>query len=264
MLYETEYVEECVIEEDFIDQDDEFEEPRIKKHRQSYGIPISQNTARAIYNMSGTVVNSVDGQLTVDPTPVVIKDDDSIIIEEVRNEMKVPYEFNDVQKNALHALLNGKNVVVNSPCGSGKLSIFTAGVLGLRKKRNNHKLFGIILEPLVAISEEKRKGNPPVSVAFIDLKGHSKVSDNTLNVTDDIVKDIEEGKIACVFMSAEAMLSQKGTTMVKSWRQNLVLGCTDEAQLYLDEQWGSPDFRGDMNRAPGDFVFPYFYKSNLN
>ena len=164
--------------------------------------------------------------------------------------MHLPYEFNDVQLEALHAIGNGRDVFVNSPCGSGKINIFFAGVLLLRKVKNMPKGVGIILEPLVAISEEKRKKNPPLPVMFLDKKGNCKVSEN-LNLSDDFASDVENGKIPCVFMSAEALLSSKGIQLMKRWRKNLVLGTIDEGQLYTVEQWGSSEFRVDMSRAPG-------------
>ena len=87
-----------------------------------------------------------------------------------------------------------RDVFVNSPCGSGKMNIFFAGVLLLRKVKNMPKGLGIILEPLVAISEEKRKNNPPLPVMFLDRKGNGKISKNC-NASEDFEKEVENGKV---------------------------------------------------------------------
>ena len=256
LLYEKEFVEDVVeelvcLENEEIDDFFVSSEPRVKRKKKSYEFPISKESADIMYKRSGTLLKSVEGPIFVQPKPVVFTNPISIAIEEVRHELKVSYEFNDMQLKSLNAIGSGHDVLLNAPCGSGKMMVFFAGVLLLRKVKRMPKGFGIVLEPLVAISEEKRNGTPPLAVAFIDMRGEVKISENVLDVSEDKLKDISEGKVACVFMSGEAALSQKGLELVKSWRKSLLLVCTDEAQLYTEDQWGARDFRVDMSRAPG-------------
>ena len=255
ILYDQEFVEDV---EEIVDIESEEDEdffvntgPKVKRKKLSYQFPISKQTADFIYQKSGSLMKSVDGPISVYPKPLVFSDHMCSAIENVRLKLKVGYQFNDMQLMAMHAIGSGHDVMLNAPCGSGKMMVFFAGVLLLRIVKQMPKGFGIILEPLVAISEEKQSSNPPLPVAFIDMKGEVKISDNVLDVSEDKLKDISEGKVACVFMSAEAALSQKGLELVKSWRKSLLLVCTDEAQLYTEDQWGARDFRVDMSRAPG-------------
>ena len=251
VLLEPEFTEECVeeveYEEDFFGNS----EPPAKRQKSSYTFPISEASAHAIYMKSGSLVHPVNGDLNIYPAAVKFENHIKIAIEEVRSELNLSFTFNDMQEHALHSMASGHDVLVNAPCGSGKMAIFFAGVLLLRKIRQMPKGFGIILEPLVSISEEKRKNAPPLPIAFINVKGTIKISDNILDVSDDRLKDISEGKFPVIFMSSEAALTDKGLMLVKSWRKSLLVVCTDEAQLYTDDQWGSSTFRGDMNRAPG-------------
>ena len=253
LLFESEMNEEFVEEivED-TEHEDLFEpgEPIKKKFKTTYCNPMSKAMAHDVYQKSGKLLKLVKTPLKVSPQKQVFRQSLQALINEVKDEMNLPYEFNEVQLEALHAIGNGRDVFVNSPCGSGKMNIFFAGVLLLRKVKNKPKGVGIILEPLVAISEEKRKKNPPLPVMFLDRRGNCKVSNN-FNFSEDFSKDVENGKIPCIFMSAEALLSSKGIQLLKRWRKNLLLGTIDEGQLYTAEQWGSSEFRVDMSRAPG-------------
>jgi superfamily II DNA helicase RecQ len=256
ILYEQEFVED--VNEEMVNSESEEDEdiffntaPKVKRRKLLYEYPISKQSADLIYKRSGSLVKPVDSPISVHPKPLVFLDHLSSAIENVRLQLKVDYQFNDMQVMAMQAIGNGHDVMLNAPCGSGKMMVFFAGVLLLRKVKQMPQGFGIILEPLVAISEENQKSNPPLPVAFMDMTGEVKISDNILDVSEDKLKDISEGKVACVFMSAEAALSQRGLELVKSWRKSLLLVCTDEAQLYTEDQWGARDFRVDMSRAPG-------------
>ena len=253
LLFETELNEDCIEEVvENLECEDWFElhEPSKKKLKKSYCYPISKANAYEIYQKSGNLVKSMKTALKVYPQKQIFNKSIQDLITEVKYELKLPYELNDVQLEALHAIGNGHDVLVNSPCGSGKMNIFYAGVLLLRKIKKMPKGVGIILEPLVAISEEKRKKNPPLPVMFMDMKGNCRASEN-INISEDLAQDVENGKIPCVFLSAEALLCPKGIKLLKRWRKNLVFGVIDEGQLYTTEQWGSPGFRVDMSRAPG-------------
>lgn len=254
MLQDYEFVEECVEEVLSEESDDdlfETREPKKKKRKSTYKFPISKQTSDKIYAKAGTSVHSSDGIMIVEPYPVVFQPTITELIEEVRVEMKLPYEFNDIQLQALHAIGNLKDCIVNAPCGAGKMNIFFAGTLLLRKVKNMAQGIGVILEPLVAISEEKRKKNPPVAVCFIDMNGECNVSDGIVNISENMLDSILKGQIVSIFISAEALLSVRGIEMLKSWRHNLLLAAVDEAQLFGEDQWGSTKFRIDMSRAPG-------------
>ena len=229
----------------------ESSEPKVKRKKMLYEFPISNKAADEIYRRSGSLVKSVEGTIYVRPKPLVFTNPITIAIEEVRQALKVSYQFNDMQMQSLQAIGSGQDVLLNAPCGSGKMMVFYAGVLLLRKVKQMPMGFGIVLEPLVSISEEKRNSNPPLNVAFIDMKAEVRISDDLLDISEDKLKDISEGQVPCVFMSAEVALSQRGLELVKSWRKSLLLVCTDEAQLYTEDQWGAQDFRVDMSRAPG-------------
>ena len=104
------------------------------------------------------------------------------------------------------------------------------------------------MEPLVSISEEKRKKDPLLPVVFLNQSGDCKLSENI-----EVSKPIElvrEGKVPCIFASAEALLSPIGQSLMRDLRKKSVLACVDEAHLFSTDQWGSDDFRVSMSRAP--------------
>ena len=79
----------------------------------------------------------------------------------------------------------------------------------LRKIRGQPKGVGWILEPLVSISAEKRNKNPPLPVVFVNKLGDYKTSDD-VEISQPIEK-IKEGFFPCIFISAEALMTNTGT-----------------------------------------------------
>jgi len=78
-------------------------------------------------------------------------------------------------------LVNGKNVVLNAPIGSGKLLVCYLGILGiniLRKMFNLSKGVGVVLQPLNNILIEKTNNSPPIPTAYMTTTGEGMKSGN--------------------------------------------------------------------------------------
>ena len=106
------------------------------------------------------------------------------------------------------ALINNRNVVLISPCGSGKLLVFHMGVHILRKRLEIPNGVGICLQPLNNILFEKTNNNPPVKTAFLTISGEAVKSGNAQ--LSHSLDEIKSGDIGCILGHAESFVSAKG------------------------------------------------------
>ena len=115
-------------------------------------------------------------------------------------------------------LYHGKNVILVSPCGSGKLLVYYLDVHLLRKKFNLPNGVGICLQPLNNILYEKTNGNPPMNTTFVTMTGEAIKSGNT-NLSHSL-DEIMSGEVGCILGDAESFLSMRGTFMFVSQVEN--------------------------------------------
>ena len=211
--------------------------------RVKYEYPVTQNTSDLIYSKAGESVF-----LPMTNIPLQIRGSFKNMIDDCLNELNIDFTLNNMQMSALHSILNSQDTIVISPCGTGKLLVFYLAVALLKKAKNCPNGVGWILQPLVSISEDKRKHNPVLPVVFVTKSGDFKTSDEI--ESSEPIEKIKEGHCPCIFISAEALLSPTGRSLMKDLRSRTVLACTDEVHLFLDDHWGNKDFRLEMSRAP--------------
>ena len=113
-----------------------------------YQLSLPQNKAISLYNTAGTEEDEIKNEMTVYPSPHALSTAEEQLIFEVKEELGVPFDLDSFQVQSLVALLNGRNVVLVAPCGSGKLLVFYMGVKLLRIKYNLPKGIGVCLQPL--------------------------------------------------------------------------------------------------------------------
>ena len=209
-----------------------------------YCYPISKQLSDKIYEFTGEKLKITEPRI-----PFVLSDRVKVIIEETVQELGLGFNLNDMQLRSVHAIATGQDLILISPCGTGKMLVFFLAVAVLRKIKNMPNGVGYILEPLVAISEDMRSHDPPLPVVVLDNLGVKKPSENDKsNVT---IEEIVEGKYPCIFISAESVLSPEGRSLMRKLRKQTILVCTDEAHLFTNDQWGHQDFRQSMSQAPG-------------
>ena len=173
-----------------------------------YKIPISENTANFIYAEAGTEETEVKNGTVVLPSPHMLTTSEEELIRQTAREMSVPFVLDHFQVQALVALLNNRNVVLISPCGSGKLLVFQMGIELLRKKFNLPNGVGICLQPLNNILFEKTNNNPPIKTAYLTMMGDAVKSEN-VHLSHSL-NEILTGEIGCLLGHAESFLSPRG------------------------------------------------------
>ena len=86
-------------------------------------MPITQSFALNIYQKAGTEEDEVNNAISILPFPHVLSSSEETLILEAKEKLGFKFDLDRFQLQAVVALLNGRNVVLNAPCGSGKLAI---------------------------------------------------------------------------------------------------------------------------------------------
>ena len=150
-----EYNSDCSLNSD---TDDKCEiDIEISNVKTGFQLPISQSTASEIYKTAGTEENEVNGDICVTPSPHAVSTADEQLIFKMKEELGVNHDLDSFQVQSLVALLNGRNVVLVAPCGSGKLLVFYLAVKILRVKYDLPNGVGLCLQPLNNILWKKFK-----------------------------------------------------------------------------------------------------------
>ena len=109
-------------------------------------------------------------------------------------------------------LIRDKNVILNTPTGSGKSLVFDIGVYILRKLKNIPKGIGICLEPLNNILSEKTSDKKSLaSSAYLTMTGEDlKKGEANLSVSEE---ELLSGNIMYLYGHPESFLSTKGGSL---------------------------------------------------
>ena len=106
-------------------------------------------------------------------------------------------------------LIHNQNVILLTPCGSGKSLIFKMGVCILKKIKKVDNGIGICLEPLNNILSEKTSNkNCSFKSAYLTMTGEDiKNGDASLSLSRE---EIARGDILYLYGHPESFLSSKG------------------------------------------------------
>ena len=118
--------------DNLFDDDDEISDTHIidketSQIKKGFQLSLSQSAASTLYNTAGSEETEVNNDMTVFPSP---------------------HALSTEKEQSLVALQHGDNVVLVSPCGSGKLLVFYMAVKLLRLKFNLPNGIGVCLQPL--------------------------------------------------------------------------------------------------------------------
>ena len=148
-------LEEISIDEgyDLSDDDDESLDTHIidketSNVKKGFQLSFSQSAACTLYNTAGTEETEVNSDMTVFPSPHALSTEEEQLIFKVKEDLGVKHDLDSFQVQSLVALQHGENVVLVSPCGSGKLLVFYMAVKLLRLKFNLPNGIGVCLQPL--------------------------------------------------------------------------------------------------------------------
>ena len=173
----------------------------------STNLPLSQEIANHLYEQAGISEEEVNNEVVVSPSPHILTTSDEQLIKEAKDALGIKFDLDYFQLQALQALLNGDNVIVLAPCGSGKLLIFYMGVYIPRKKLGMPNGVGVCLQPLNSILVEKTNTNPVLKTAFLTVAGEG-VKEGNISMSHDL-NELLSGAIRCLLGHSESFMSIK-------------------------------------------------------
>ena len=132
----------------------------------------------------------------------------------------------ELQRRGLEAILEGQDVFIVQPTGSGKSLIFQSApiVFDIMKPLQKGKSIAIVISPLVSLMEDQ--------VGFLKSIGIMAEFVGDDQKDEDAKKMVEQGKCQIVYGSPEAFLSSKRWRAMLSsdiYRERLRLVAIDEA-----------------------------------
>ena len=158
------------------------------------------------------------------------------------------------QYQALYALAKGYDVLLISPCGSGKTRVLENGPcvvkLGVElrtERKNENNPLGIVCCPLTAIMEDKIKDQQ--NSGMLTMHGGCRTgSNNPVNVSlSKSESDFLSEKLALIYGHPESFATEIGKKVLEKNEERIFLFATDEVGFNI---WG-PDFRLLMSNIPG-------------
>ena len=175
---------------------------------------------------------------------------------EVNSDCETPLYIH--QYEALYALAQGKDVLLISPCGSGKTRVLENAPLvaklgfDLRSSESECELpcpenpLGIVCCPLSAIIEDKLHNQ--ANSGMISMYGGCKTSGDKLKVClSKCEEEFLSGKLSLIYGHPESYSTDLGKNILESNEERICLYATDEVGFNI---WG-PDFRILMSSIPG-------------
>ena len=209
--------------------------------------------AQTLYESAGELVEEEEGQISLTRYSHLLNDNVASILEQVLVENPLPFELQDFQKLALHAIGNLQNVILITPTGSGKMVVSYLSILVLQKVLNVPCGVGVGTQPLSSIMEEKLK-TPYIPTGTISMQGGLKSSieseDEDVSLSASI-EDFKNGNVKCLIGHAESWVSKTAGEILDSLQDKglILFSFLDEAHVPLEGHWDS--FRPQMKLVPG-------------
>ena len=206
-----------------------------------------------MYNKVGECVTVDQGNLSIqaesDIMDIYPKQRVLEVIQEVKEELQLPYVLQDFQLEALQALARGYNVIIVSPTGSGKTPIIYIGIRML-EILSGRGLVALGSEPTQHIIKEKMT-NPPLATGSISMKGNIQVTENQVNVKPGKT-EILSGRVKVVYGYNESWSHAEGKEIIQHHASTGGIGFIffDEGHENLPTFWGT--WRKEMGMGPNE------------
>ena len=179
--------------------------------RRGYSLCMTDATADMLYDEAGKEEPERPTEMVVLPSPHILTTQEERMVCDAKAELSIKHDLDNFQVQSCVALLNGRNVVVVAPCGSGKLLVFYLGVHILKKKLQLPHGVGICLQPLNNILHEKTNNNPVLNTAYLTMNGEAvKTGDVKLSHS---LEELLSEDISCLLGHAESFMSVKGNVV---------------------------------------------------
>ena len=204
-----------------------------------FRLGITAVQAKANYDIAGTEVEEEKDGITIQDNADLMNYEVNNILNEVVQEIQMPYQPAEFQRVAINALGGMKNVVLVSPTGSGKMNVPLLSTLVLRKVLGIPRGVCIVTQPLSSIMHQKMI-NDVCPAAVLSMGGGLTVSTQA-GEEDDGVKlscnldDLLHGSYPVLFGHPESFDSKLGQHILRQLQKldRLILLCIDEFHQVL-------------------------------
>ena len=250
--------EESIFNEDYLaeegsdDSEEEHEEMDLEVVEDNVDkkLGISVKQAKANLEAAGTEVDEEAERITVAANSDLMSPEVDAILDNIVEDLKLPYNPAEFQRVAVSALGEMKNLILVSPTGSGKLNVPLWATLVLRQKLKNFKGVGIITQPLSSIMKEK-KNNSICEAAVLSMTGElttSSEGEEGANLSCDL-DDLLNGKYVILFGHPESFDSKLGQHILRELQRldRIILIGIDEFHQAGQGHWSS--FRPNMMKG---------------
>ena len=156
------------------------------------------------------------------------------------------------QYRALYALAEGKDVLLISPCGSGKTRVLNnapvVAKLGYElcsEVESEVNPLGIVCCPLTSIMEDKLKDTQ--NAGMISMYGRGTLSEKNKEDLSNAENEFLSDKLSYIYGHPESFATEIGRKILESNEDRIYVFVCDEVGYNV---WG-PDFRILMSSVPG-------------
>ena len=157
------------------------------------------------------------------------------------------------QYQALHALAEGKDVLLISPCGSGKTRVLlnAPGVkMGFELKtstKSQENPLAIVCCPLTSIMEDKLKDQPKAGMLSMSGSCQTGASDKNKVSLSKSESEFMSGSLSHVYGHPESFATEIGKKILETQEGRIAVFICDEVGFNV---WGI-EFRPLMSTVPG-------------
>lgn len=137
----------------YLESDDVCGTPNLQMDEDRDGVGITKSNAGENYASVGNPVQEPEDQIKLVDYPHLLHDRVHLAIKEV--EVGLPFQLSDFQMLSLHVLGSGKNLLLVSPPGSGKMTVIERAALLMKKIQGKENGVAIVTEPLTQIMDER-------------------------------------------------------------------------------------------------------------
>jgi len=213
------------------------------------GLHISKHTADINYEMAGELVPEEKSTIIRENYPQVFSAQSRLALQSVLDEIQLGFELSAFQEIAVNGLLNGLDLLLIVPTGSGKMLVVYLYALALRKIPGLQNSVVVVGLPLTSIMTDQLR-NVICPVAILSMEGkftssgsYEAVGDTQLSTPMD---NILAGYIPIIYCHPESMVSKIGQTLFKQLKRlNMLRGLIlDEFHQGQQGHWET--FRPDM------------------
>ena len=173
------------------------------------------------------------------------------VIEQVRVDLKLPYQLQDFQIESIISLVNGRNVIIISPTGSGK-SVIIIIALRVLESLLGTKLVALGSEPTENIITDKL-GDSLVPAGSVGMTGRIEVTGGERDVKLSHTKEeMVSGDIKVIYGYQESWSNPTGKEIIEELVEKRMIAFIffDEAHQNLAKFWGG--WRREMMMGPSE------------